>query len=111
MTTASILAHCPCCETQLTIDLNTGDVFAEAEAAAPTQELRPSGISVVHATPEFYQYRDPTHLPKQPMLQPISPLSAEKSEDEEPLYEEASPDLIHRTNTAHFLDLKKRYLL
>jgi hypothetical protein len=111
MTSASILAHCPCCEAELTIDLNTGDVFTQAEPQTATEEPRNSGISVVHATPEFYEYRDPTHLPKQPMLQPISPLSAEKSEDEEPLYDEASPDLIHRTNTAHFLDLKKRYLL
>jgi hypothetical protein len=111
MTSASILSTCPCCETSLVIDLSTGDVSAETETATPTQESRISGISVVHATPEYYQYRDPTHLPRQPMLQPIThPVAAPLDEEELPS-EEASPDLIHRTNSAHFQDLKNRYLL
>jgi hypothetical protein len=110
MTSASILAHCPCCETQLTIDLNTGEVFAEAEPLAPAEQPIKSGITVVHATPEYYEYRDPTHLPRQPMLQPIThPVAAPLDEKES--FEEASPDLILRTNTAHFQDLKNRYLL
>jgi hypothetical protein len=111
MTSASILAYCPCCEAQLTIDLNTGEVFTLAEPQIATEEPRNSGISVVHATPEFFQYRDPTHQPRQRMLQSIAPLPAEPVDDVEFTYEEASPDLIHRTNTAHFQDLKNRYLL
>jgi hypothetical protein len=110
MTSASILAYCPCCETQLTIDLNTGEVFAEAEPLAPAEQPIKSGISVVHATPEYYEYRDPTHLPRQPMLQPITHPVAVPPFDDEP-FEEASPELIDRTYSANLNDLKQRNLL
>ena len=111
MNSASILSTCPCCETPLVIDLRTGDVFSDIKAGSAPQETKTSGISVVHATPEYYEYRDPTHLPRQPMLQPIThPVAAPLDEEELPS-EEASPDLIHRTNSVHFQDLTNRYLL
>lgn len=69
----SIITTCPCCKEDLVIDLDSGEVFPGHAIHIPDEMIPPkSGITVVHATPEFHQYRDPTHYKQPPLITPLT---------------------------------------
>ncbi len=111
MTKSSIITQCPCCDSEVIVDLNTGDIFAELGCVDSIKPSLGTGLQVVHATPEYFQYRDPTHHRAEPLLQPITHPVQKIEDDDEAVHEPASPELTQRTNHALNEDLKKRNLL
>lgn len=56
---SDILSRCPCCGSELEIDLTTGEVFGlDNSFSVPNPKARPR-LQVQHATPEFLNTETP----------------------------------------------------
>lgn len=105
-----IISSCPCCGSNVFVDLNSGELL-EAAAASPEQLTPNRGrLEVNHATPEFFVYRDPTHQPGTPVVQPIShPRPTE--EFEQVILPELTLQQQEDLSNAVINDLKQRRLI
>lgn len=106
---SDIIALCPCCGSQLLIDLTTGDLAELDAPLAPQPTSRPR-LEVQHATPEFFVYRDPTHHKSKPVVQPL--FDPRPKEEIEPLnIGDLTPLQEQQTASAVTNDLKHRRLI
>ena len=106
---SDIIALCPCCGSQLPIDLTTGDLAELDAPVAPQPTSRPR-LEVQHATPEYFVYRDPTHHKSKPVVQPLFD-PRPKEEIESPIIDDLTPSQKDKTETAVTTDLKNRRLI
>lgn len=108
----SILSTCPCCEASVVIDLSSGELWPSDQVKLQPQWAEKgttsysSGISVIHATPGFGQYIDPTHIKQQSRLLPLAK-QQEQSDEEEPM-KPVTPDQIKEIEKQNIIDQRNR---
>lgn len=105
----TIESVCPCCGTDLIVDIESGEVLAYE--SLPPASYYASGITVQHATPEYHHYYDSTHQQTNPKLIPLTPSPTESSSSPVELNPQLSEEEIEKIKQYNRLDLRNRGII